>query len=724
MFRFVRKVMSAFSTGSFRSAAGLSLLGFFALANMTGCGVGGSLSKGGSPLPTSAAVPVIGGRIIGGQQPVTLSTITMYAASTTAYGGQSRTLLTTTSDLFGNFTLSPGGVKSYSCQPGDLVYLVASGGNPGMALGTNNANLILMAALGLCSNLTPNTYITLNEVSTVAAVEALSPFVSTTQKTTAGGYDISYIGAPASNNTGLLNAFSSVPNLIDTVRGGALLTTPAGNGTVSTSTINTLADILAVCVNSDGTGFNCTYPQTEAAAPAADTYSVAVAMAKAPYANVSALLGVPSPTSPFQPTAPTTTNDLTVSVMYTGAGFSALNGLGIDATGNVWLTNRPASGTAALEQLSPTGALLKNITTNVAAPNCLAVDGLNDVWVTNDTEVDEFSQAGVYQRRAIPVLPGGAVGLSYCATDKSSNFVTLSNSGQGTDRYYQITPTAGAISTYTVQDGNGRDTPGVIKGVVDPVVDASGNVVLMDFLDIDQLDNGFDLFCPRIRAFKAGAVQYVNSANNVASQAESCDPYYGVVLANIPYPVVDANGFLYAGGAPFQFPDVGGVGGTTLSGGTYATAYLIQPALLTAADNHAGYSARLFNATGSNPGTQSTVFPFVNAKAAVSGTNQIFAVGRGYSPNGNVPGIIWQQSAVVAGSTTAALTQVTTSKPLLPPGMGIPTDIAIDGSGNLWVPSTQTSGSATALFQVIGVASPVVTPLGAAIVAGTRGTRP
>ena len=41
-------------------------------------------------------------------------------------------------------------------------------------------------------------------------------------------------------------------NLADLATGAALSTTPAGNGTVPQSTINTIANILATCVNSTG----------------------------------------------------------------------------------------------------------------------------------------------------------------------------------------------------------------------------------------------------------------------------------------------------------------------------------------------------------------------------------------------------------------------------------------------------------------------------------------
>lgn len=52
--------------------------------------------------------------------------------------------------------------------------------------------LAMMAGLGLCENLTASTYIFINEITSVAAVWALSPFMT-------GATASVTIGAPSSN---------------------------------------------------------------------------------------------------------------------------------------------------------------------------------------------------------------------------------------------------------------------------------------------------------------------------------------------------------------------------------------------------------------------------------------------------------------------------------------------------------------------------------------------
>ena len=59
------------------------------------------------------------------------------------------------------------------------MYLVASGGNPGLMPSTvNNPQLSLMTALGSCGTLSASTNISVNELTTVAAVWSLYPYMT------------------------------------------------------------------------------------------------------------------------------------------------------------------------------------------------------------------------------------------------------------------------------------------------------------------------------------------------------------------------------------------------------------------------------------------------------------------------------------------------------------------------------------------------------------------
>ena len=118
------------------------------------------------------------------------------------------------------------------------MYLVASGGNPGLSPGTNNTSLALMAALGSCGNLNSSTHIVIDEVTTVAAVYALAPFMATNS-----GAPGASLGTSVGNTQGLTNAFATAQNLVDIGSGAAPGPTLPAGATAPTAELNTLADI-------------------------------------------------------------------------------------------------------------------------------------------------------------------------------------------------------------------------------------------------------------------------------------------------------------------------------------------------------------------------------------------------------------------------------------------------------------------------------------------------
>ena len=82
----------------------------------------------------------IQGSVYGGQQPVSGSTIQLYASGTTGDGSSANLLLTSPvlTTASGSFTLT----GLFACpSASSLVYLVATGGNPGLGAGSNNPQL-------------------------------------------------------------------------------------------------------------------------------------------------------------------------------------------------------------------------------------------------------------------------------------------------------------------------------------------------------------------------------------------------------------------------------------------------------------------------------------------------------------------------------------------------------------------------------------------------------
>jgi hypothetical protein len=305
------------------------------------------------------------------------------------------------SDANGNFTIS----NDYSCTSVTTpVYLVATGGNSGSG---TNPNLTLMTALGSCSQLQSTSYVSINELTTVASVWALSPFMTGPTN----------LGTSSTNAQGLLNAFAAVNKVVNTSSGTLPGTALPTNATLPITKLNTLADILAACINSIGGVANDTSncgtlfqaAKVGTNAPT-DTVTAAVNIAQHPGSNVSTLYGLASATAPFQPILPTTSipTDWTIAINYTGGGLSTPKGVAVDASGNVWLPNY---GNSSVTKLSNTGAAISGgngyTVGSVNLPVAIAVDTSGNAWVANSSTVTEIS-------------PSGSTGTLYSGTSLSA----------------------------------------------------------------------------------------------------------------------------------------------------------------------------------------------------------------------------------------------------------------------------------------------------------------
>ena len=120
------------------------------------------------------------------------------------------------------------------------MYLLATGGNPGLGGSVNNTDITLMAVLGTCSSLTSSTYVVINELTTMLGVQALAPFMT----------DGTHIGESPTNPVAIAGAMREVSGLSTLGTGGF-----PGNGLGFEALelqFNMLADILAACVNTPG----------------------------------------------------------------------------------------------------------------------------------------------------------------------------------------------------------------------------------------------------------------------------------------------------------------------------------------------------------------------------------------------------------------------------------------------------------------------------------------
>ena len=267
-------------------------LGFFLAVLLSGCSTG--------IVPNTIVAPSVQGVrgvVHGGQPAVTGAAIKLYAAGSTADGVAGTLLTSTNSDGNGNFTLG-----TYTC-PGSnpYVYLTATGGNPGMTAGTNNTAISMLAALTDCNSLKANaatTFMWVDEVTTMGAVAALSPYMSST-----GG-----LGSSSSDAALFTTAFGSVAKYTNTATGSAPGPSLPSGYYASSTEINTLGNIIASCINTAGgvagdlspCGNLFTLTKVGGVAPT-NTLGAMLNILNNPMQNVSGLFGLASSVTPFQP---------------------------------------------------------------------------------------------------------------------------------------------------------------------------------------------------------------------------------------------------------------------------------------------------------------------------------------------------------------------------------------------------------------------------------------
>jgi streptogramin lyase len=403
------------------------------------------MSRSGYPSPAISSIPQIKGGVHGGQQPVSGAAIQLYASSITALAGASTPLLTTTvtSDVNGSFTIT----GDYTCPSSNsLVYIVATGGNPGLPGPVTNSGIALMAAIGPCGNLTSSTFIQINELTTVAAVEALAPFMSS----------YTSIGAPASNSAGLAGAFSTIASLVDFTTGQAA--TPPSGVTPPSSLLNTVADILAACVNTDGSDAS-TDPcgilyQSTSTTSSSNTIAALLAIVQHPAQNVAALFSLATAAAPFQPSLATVPANFMAAIIIPlpalqPQGTTVNYPIAVDTAQHVWIYNGQPEvdgsfATGPITVYDTTGSLLYTVAAGAGGLNAskqLAADPFGNVWALNtNATLAKFGPDGTALSPssgfAFPTAAGGSTGypnlqgsIGTLAIDPSGNVWTWAISG-------------------------------------------------------------------------------------------------------------------------------------------------------------------------------------------------------------------------------------------------------------------------------------------------------
>ncbi len=627
---------------------------------------------------TTAHSLAIKGTAFGGQPPVAGATITLYATGQSGYGSNGTFLGSATSDSHGSFNIA----SATGCGDPQQVYLVASGGNPGLAAGTNNTALVLVAALGNCSSVSASTFININEVTTIAAAYALSGFSATSGPIN--------IGTSATNPLGLQHAFQNAANIVDFSTGTARTTTPGGNGTVPNAVINSLADILEPCVNStSGAGSACATLFTNAKPPAVtaisapiNTWQAALDMAQYPGNNTATLYGVILGTPSFQPTfGATAPNDLSIGIAYTaGLGNDGTTpakapwGIAADASDNLWITGATKAGLIELSSagavLSPNGGWGNTAlqTASGASTRQVAVDRNGNIWT-----VDNAASGGnIYEYNptaaTTTITTPGTVSLSGIAVDGGNNIWYSTASASGTQLFGQLAYNSGTHTFATIP------TTFAANNVI-----GSGGVAA---LTVDAVTN--NVWGP---SQGAGITNYFLSPYSAPVGTSTTGGSSNYAAA------IDKNGNAWitntvAGGNNSSLYKVthGNPSGTPVAyNATVSTGLGLDGLQSIAID---GNNRLFLNSASAN--TLVEFDPAIGTTGGNAGTFLLTAAGNGFNPSSNTPG-----TGIINSNRTTT----------------------IDASGALWM--VNAAGSQP-VVQILGIAAPTVAVLGQ----GTYGVKP
>lgn len=406
----------------------LLLVGLITVVMLTGCGA--SIAIAISP-PVQTIVPDgLSGQVRSGTQAVSNAQIYLYAAGTSGVASAATSLLTEKvfSDASGNFSLA----EEYTCAAGQQLYIVAIAGSIGNSV---NPNAALMTALGDCQNITSSTFAIVNEVTSVASVFALAPFMSS----------YADIGASSANAKGLASAFATVGKLVNIADGSAVGPALPPQAVIDSSKLNSLANIAIQCMHSgggrSGDGSPCgqlfSIVTPAGGVVPTDTIGSALNIAINPANSTVALFNLAQRNAPFLPQLAAAPPDWTLSITYRSADFNMPASTSVDKEGNVWVANAGNDTVSVLAQsgLPAIGPLSDN---GLSRPVAIAIDANGEAWVVNNggSSVSIFKNDGQVastpnaivgsKPTAIAVDPLGSV---WVANSASNSLTKLSLTG-------------------------------------------------------------------------------------------------------------------------------------------------------------------------------------------------------------------------------------------------------------------------------------------------------
>jgi hypothetical protein len=508
-------------------------------------------------------------------------------------------------------------------------------------------------------------------MSTIAAAYSLAGF-ATDAIHIADDEAVTANTTQSAAQSGMANAFTNVSNLINPATGVALATTPAGNGTVPTNTLNTLANILAGCVQSTGsssTACNDLFTFT-GTSTSSDTATAAINLAHHPAGvsgssvSVSKLFGDIEPQTAFTPNLSAAPNDYTIAISL-GNGTLKPVALAVYSNGDVWTADN--STNAVSRYNASAGYSGASIATANAGygNNGITLDTSENIWITSSSGKACYSEQKASQNWN--VVQGG---VNVCDPTSSGTTTYSGNS------FNDAAAFDGLGNAWFAQNQSSPETIGT--SIVYVSTNANGNLPSGSSTDtaaagiaIDSLNNVWIGLTTGVAQYAQNAsYQYTHYPDSMVSSVSSL----AIDSGNNIWVTSSGNNSVVEYPTPYNSNNFGvSVPNAPLTGGGLnAPSGIAMDGAGTAWVSNLGY-------------------PSISA-FSTSGT--------ALSPS---KGFIGTTGAT--GGTTGPLKT--------------PTAIAVDGSGNVWVAD---SSNVTVMYVGLGV--PVVTPTSLAVSQKKIGTRP
>jgi len=625
--------------------------------------------------PTPDAGLEIQGAVHGGQQPIVGSHIYLLAANTTGYGNKSVSLM-----------ISAPGITTLDTSGGPTngFYYVSSGAAGGFSIssdytctpntqvyiyalggnpgaGTNNS-AGLLAVLGNCPS--AGNFLTATPYVVVNEVSTVAAAFALAGFAT----DATHVSSSgtALAKIGIQNAFANAANLASLSLGSALATTPGGTGIAPQATVYTLANTLASCVNTNGS----------ITGPANPT-------------NCYTLFNNATSTGLSSGTQPTNTATAAINIAHNpGANVTALF--------NLSSATPPFGGTLSVQPNDFTLGI-QYIAGGLNAPTNIAIDGSGNAWITNsgansvngNNSVTELSPSGAAISPSTGYTSGGMDGVVGVAIDPSGNAWIANDLAVG-GSVIELSSSGSVLSGTSGFTGGGLGVPNAIA------VDGSGNVWITNTNNrVTELTN-------------AGA-------------PFSLSPYTLGSLNNPTAIAIDGSGNAWAvNDGTGTVTELSASGVPTLLS-PYAGS-LVSPSGI--AIDHSG------NAWIPNSGND-TLTKLSSAGSPASGSPY-----SGFFDQPNAVAIDGSGNVWVASEFGGSVAELSSAGSFLSGANGwgynagsidVPVAIAVDGSGDVWIGNLSGNGAAAntgSITELIGAATPVVTPLSVGAKNNTLGTQP